>query len=219
MLAPCGTPNAHYMWGTMEAASKKFGVFVIRMKSDISYFMEQQPGVQTQEKYYQKPGKFCGLIFVFSLKNAEPLAILNDGSVQHMRVAATAGLAAKHLAIEGASTVGIIGSGRMARTHGWAFACVRPIRTIKVYSSTKGHRATYAREMEEKLRIEVVVKDNPESVVKGSEIVACYTDSVIPVIKGEWLEKGALVTVVKGSAEIDDVALDRVFAGHQELRG
>lgn len=210
VVAPCGAPNAHYMWGTMEAASKKFGVFVIRMKSDIAYFMEEQPGVQTQEKYCQKPGRFCGLIFVFSLKNAEPLAILNDGFVQHMRVAATAGLAAKHLALETASTVGMIGSGGMARTHAWAFACVRPIQRIKVYSPMREHREVYAREMETKLGIEVIPYDSPESVVRGSEIVACCTDSVIPVIKGDWLERGAVLTMVKGNWEIDDRAIERV---------
>ena len=72
--------------------------------------------MSTQEKYCQRPSKFCGLILLFSLENGEPLAIMNDGFIQHLRVGATAGLGAKYLAREDATIVAMIGSGGMART-------------------------------------------------------------------------------------------------------
>ena len=79
---PCERPDGYYRWGTMEGASRKIGVFAIRMKSDIVYW----PDGGTEEKYCMQPGTWCGLVMVFSVRNGEPLAIVNDGVLQHMRV-------------------------------------------------------------------------------------------------------------------------------------
>ncbi len=207
--APCGDPNGYYQWGSMEGTSKRHKVFATRIKSDIAYWSEYNGG-RTQEKYCQRPGKFCGLILVFSLENGEPLAIMNDGYLQHMRVGATAGLAAKHLARHDAAVVGMIGSGGMARTHAMAFCAVRKIRRIQVYSPTAKNREAYAREMSEKLKIEVDPVKSPAEAVKGAEIVATCTDSIVPVLKGEWLEEGVLLTTVKGTTEMDEDTLKRV---------
>ena len=43
-----------------------------------------------------QPGTWCGLVMVFSVRNGEPLAIINDGLLQHMRVGGCAGLGAKY---------------------------------------------------------------------------------------------------------------------------
>ena len=56
-----------------------------------------------------------------SATRGAPLAIINDGIIQHMRVGACAGLGVKYLAREDAKTVGIFGSGGMARRR--ASAC------------------------------------------------------------------------------------------------
>src|SRR5580765_5849197 len=142
--APSGDPQGYYQWGSMEGTSRRYGVFATRIKSDIAYWTEGANGTKTQEKYCQRPGLFCGLILLFSTVNGEPLAVMNDGFLQHMRVGATAGIAAKYLAREDADTVGMIGSGSMAWTHALAFAEVRNIKRIQVYSPTVKNRETYA---------------------------------------------------------------------------
>ena len=93
---------------------------------------------------------------VFSTNNGEPLAIINDGIIQHMRVGGCAGLGVKYLSREDSRTVGIFGSGGMARTYLLAFNEVRKIRKVKVYSPTKKNRETYAEEMGKKLGIEII---------------------------------------------------------------
>ncbi|MGH7771684.1 MAG: ornithine cyclodeaminase family protein [Candidatus Binatia bacterium] len=208
--APCGQAEGYYQWGTMEGTNRRYSVFAIRMKSDIAYWVKGGEGGWTQEKYCQAPGKFCGLIMLFSLGNAEPLAMINDGYLQHMRVGATAGLGAKYLARKDAAQVGMIGSGGMARTHALAFAAVRPIKRIKVYSPNEIHREDYAREMSAVLGIETIPVERARQAAQGSEIVSCCTDSVVPVIKGEWLEEGSFLTTVKGGVEIDARTLERV---------
>ena len=94
---------------------------------------------------------------LFSTENGEPLAIINDGYLQHLRVGALYGLGAKYLARNDASIVGMIGSGGMAHSHLLAFAAVRKIKKVKVYSPNREHRESYARDMEQALDVDVIV--------------------------------------------------------------
>lgn len=193
---PNETPDGYYRWGTMEGASRTLGVFAIRMKSD----MLTWPDGLTEEKYCVQPGTFCGLVMLFSTRNGEPLAIINDGVLQHMRVGACAGLGAKYLAREDASAVGMIGSGGMARTYLEAFAAVRPIKQVKVYSPTEANRAAYAAEMSEELGIKVTAVSSPEEAARDTDIVATCTDSLHPVITDlSTISKGAHITNVRAN--------------------
>src|SRR3990172_4581336 len=157
---PTSNPQKVYRWGTMEGGSAS-GYFAIRMKSDIAYETEYQ-GTRTLEKYCVKPGTFCGLIFLFRVDNGEPLALINDGYLQHMRVGADSGLGVKFMAKEDAKVVGMFGSGGMARCHIDSIRLVRDIKKIQVFSPTKANREAYAREMEEKYGIETIPLDRPE---------------------------------------------------------
>ena len=105
-----------HRWGTMEGSSKGLQRFAIRMKSDVASWPVRY-GTKVEDKYCVKPGLFCGMIFLFSTENGEPLAIINDGYLQHMRVGAYYGLGTKYLARKDASVVGMIGSGGMAKSH------------------------------------------------------------------------------------------------------
>ena len=203
VFIPPGKEDSYFRWGTMEGGSRKTA-FAIRLKSDMVYWPRWEGG-RTEEKYCVKPGLFCGFILLFSVQNGEPLAMINDGVLQHMRVGACAGLGVKYLARQDASVVGMIGSGGMARTYLMAFCEVREINKVKVYSPTKANRERYAQEMEQTLSIEVEPMDSPEKVVKGSDIVATCTDAITPVIKKEWIEPGMHLTDVNGSDIPDDV--------------
>ncbi len=203
------TPHRFYRWGTMEGTSKALQSHAIRMKSDVVY-RESQGDRVIEEKYASRPGFYCGLVFLFDTSTGEPLALMQEGYLQHLRVGARNALGVKYLARHDAAVVGMIGSGGMARTHAMAFCAVRKIRRIQVYSPTAKNREAYAREMSEKLKIEVDPVKSPAEAVKGAEIVATCTDSTDPVLKGEWLEEGVFVTTVKGTTELDESTLKRV---------
>lgn len=194
----------YYRWGTMEGVSRKLGVFAIRMKSDMLMW-NRQGEFQTEEKYCTKPGTYCGLIFLLSTRNGQPLCLMNDGYLQHMRVGACAGLGAKYLSRPNSRILGMLGSGGMARTYAAAICEVRPIERIQVFSPTKSNHEHYAAEMREKLHIEVQAVDRPEKAVKGADIVALTTDSLVPVIRAEWLEPGMHVTNVRSNEAGRDV--------------
>ncbi|MEX0805362.1 MAG: ornithine cyclodeaminase family protein [Candidatus Binatia bacterium] len=198
---PTNDPNKLYQWGTMEGGAVS-GYFAIRMKSDIVYETEYE-GARTQEKYCVRPGKFCGLILLIDIQNGEPVALINDGYLQHMRVGADSGIGVKYMAREDARVVGMIGSGGMARSHVEAFLLARKIDRVQVYSPTRAHRLEFAEEITERFGIEAVPVNNPQDVYKGAHIIAGCTDSAVPIIIGKWLEEGTHVTCIGGKPDED----------------
>jgi len=194
----------YYRWGTMEGASRKLGIFAIRMKSDMLAW-EEVDGFQVEDKYCIQRGTYCGLIFLLSTRNGEPLALMNDGYLQHMRVGACAGLGTKYLARKNSKVLAMIGSGGMARSYAMAIKEVRPIELMRVFSPTKANREAYAREMKEKLGFEVVAVESPEKALKGADVVSLTTDSLVPVIKAEWLEPGMHINNVRNNETSPDV--------------
>jgi alanine dehydrogenase len=203
MYVPCERADGYFRWGSMEGAND--GYFAIRMKSDIITWPKDENGNWTEEKYCREPGTFCGVIFLISTRNAEPLAFINDGVLQHMRVGGGAGLGVKYLAREDTHVVGMLGSGGMARTFLEAFKCVRDVRLCKVYSPTPAHREAFAEEMSRRLNIEVRAVDEAREAVRGADILSSCTDSMAPVYDAEWIERGMHVTNL-GRREMPDAA-------------
>jgi ornithine cyclodeaminase/alanine dehydrogenase-like protein (mu-crystallin family) len=205
---PTSDPQKRYQFGSMEGGSTA-GYFAVRMKSDILYRSEYE-GAVTQEKYCVRPGLFCGLIFLTSTENGEPLAFINDGVLQHMRVGGDGGIGVKYMARDDAEVVGMLGSGGMARTHVDAFMAVRNIRKLQVFSPTKANRGAFADEVRQRHGIEVVACDAPEAVYRGADIVAAVTDSAVPVMDGSCLEPGQHILNIGGGGSPDKASLDRV---------
>jgi alanine dehydrogenase len=206
---PTSDPKKLYQWGSMEGGSTS-GYFAVRMKSDVIY-EQHYNGVVTQEKYCTRPGLYCGLIFLTDIETGEPLAFINDGVLQHMRVGADGGIGTKYMAKQDAEVVGMLGSGGMARSHMECFMAVRKIKRLQVFSPTRANRERFAAEMAEKYGIEAVACETPEDIYKGADIVAGLTDSAVPVLDGRLLEKGAhIVNVGGGGGRIDEESLKRV---------
>jgi alanine dehydrogenase len=203
MYTPTGRSDGYWRWGTMEGWYD--GIFAIRMKSDVITWPKTGNGGWTEEKHCIEPGTFCGLIMLFSSENGEPIAFINDGVLQHMRVGAGAGIGTKHLARKDAKTVGMLGSGGMARTFLEAICAVRPITTCKVFSPSKKNRETYAGEMSRKLGIEVIPVESGREAVRGMDILSTATDSMAPTFEPDWLEPGMHVAML-GPCEISAAA-------------
>ncbi len=206
IYVPCEREDGYYRWGTMEGAND--GILAIRMKSDVVTWPVDKDGLWRESKYCMQPGTFLGLIFLLSTRNGEPLALINDGVLQHMRVGGGAGIGARHLARKNASSVGILGSGGMARTYLEAFHVVRPITRAKVFSPTADNRNRFAAEMSAKLGIPVEPVATAREAVRGVDILATCTDSMDPTFSAEWLEPGMHVTML-GPRELSQDVLDR----------
>ena len=199
-----------YQWGSVEGGSTS-GYFAIRMKSDIIYEQEYN-GARTQEKYCIRPGVYCGLILLTDTESGEPLAFLNDGLLQLMRVGADGGIGVKYMANSDAEVIGMLGSGGMSRTHMEAFIHVRPgLKRLQVYSPTQTNRERFGRSMAETYGLEVKVCDRPGEIYHDADIVAALTDSAVSVIDGRAVEKGThLLAPGSGGRIKDKAALDRI---------
>lgn len=202
---PCEREDGYFRWGTMEGAND--GYFAIRMKSDIVTWPKGEDGSWTESKYCREPGTFCGIIFLLSTRNGEPLAFIQDGILQHMRVGAGAAIGTKYLARADTHVVGMLGSGGMARAFLEAFRCVRDIRLCKVYSPNSEHREAFAAEMSRRLAIEVRAVDSAREAVRGVDLLSSCTDSMRPVYDADWIEKGMHVTNL-GRREVPEAAID-----------
>jgi len=206
MYFPCERDDGYFRWGSMEGAND--GYFAIRMKSDVITWPRGADGNWTEEKYCREPGTYCGIIFLLSTRNGEPLAFIHDGILQHMRVGAGAGIGAKYLARQDTHVVGMLGSGGMARTFLEAFRCVRDIRLCKVYSPNPERREAYAAEMSRRLGIEVRPVGSAREAVRSVDLLSSCTNSMRPVYDAEWIEHGMHVTNL-GRREVPDAAIDK----------
>lgn len=205
LYAPTGREHDYYRWGAMTGycRSEGGGVVASRIKSDVL----EWPGGSTVEKYCMQPGTYSGIILLYSSVNGEPLAIIQDGYLQHMRVGCSAGLGTEVLARKNAETIGLLGSGGMAHTYLEAIHEVRPLRSGKVYSPTRANRERFAAEMSEKLGIMLEPVDSAEEAVRGADIVATTTDSMKPTFDADWVSAGAHVTCVT-RREVDQRGID-----------
>lgn len=210
MQLPTNDPHAYFSWSTTEGGLTSSGYFATRLMSDVRY-VQEYAGVTTREKFCVRPGLFCGLVLLTDVDTGEPLALMNDGFLQHARQGADGGIGTRHMSRQDSEVVGMLGSGGMARSHAAAFCAVRPIRKMKVFSPTKANREAYAREMANKLGIEVEVCDNPQDVCRDVDILSLCTDSAAPVVQKEWLEPGMHIVDIRGlrgdAGERVDVAL------------
>jgi ornithine cyclodeaminase/alanine dehydrogenase-like protein (mu-crystallin family) len=199
VYVPSGETEApYYRWAVMTGGSKQDGMVCARMLSDMVAWPREYGRIR-ENKYARGPGTFLGLLFLFSAKDATPVAMINDGFLQHYRVGGGAGLGVKYLSRPDSSVVGMIGSGGMARTYLDAFCQVRNIKKIKVWSPNTENAKKYAREVAERHGLQADVAPSAREAVRGVDIVSCCTSTNEPVFFNEWLEPGMHVTNLTSS--------------------
>jgi alanine dehydrogenase len=124
-----------------------------------------------------------------------------------MRTGAASGIATKCMARPDSKRLGIFGSGKQARTQVQAICKVRSIVHVNVFSPNEERRRTFAREMSEVCKTDVVAVARPEEAARNMDIVTTATASREPVLFGEWLAQGTHLNIIGsnflGKAEID----------------
>ncbi len=212
MYLPGTTEGGVYAFKSMEGGLVESQLVALRLNSDVIRWEERGGRVIKEKSPVAQGGKWVGLVLLFSAHTGEPLAIFPDGVVQRLRVAGTNALAAKYLAREDASVVGMFGAGWQAGAHVPMICGVRKIKRVQVYSPTESRRVSFCREMEQKVGVPVVPVAKAEDTLRDAEILIAATNSVTRVILPEWLRPGIFVACVKPS-ELGDETIrkaDRV---------
>lgn len=139
----------------MDGSVPRLGVHAIRLSSDHTHEFAKD-GRRRREKLAMAPGgRYVGLVLLVDIRTLEPLAILQDGELQRMRVGCTSALAAKHLSRAGAQVVGLIGSGWQAETQLVALAAVRDLREVRAYSTSAERLRAFCEHVAPKVGVEV----------------------------------------------------------------
>ena len=140
-----------------------------------------------------------------------PLALMSANLISSYRTGGIPGVGAKYLARKDAKTVAIVGPGVMGKTSLAAFVSVCPhLDTLKI----KGRGQKSIDSFIEFTKKEcpqiknITVCDTLEEAVRDSDIISMTTvvrDDVasFPYINGEWVKKGALISM-PSAARFDD---------------
>jgi ornithine cyclodeaminase/alanine dehydrogenase-like protein (mu-crystallin family) len=147
------------------------------------------------------------VVLLFETGSQQPVAVIEADRLGQLRTGAASGVAARHLAREGASSLGVIGCGWQARSQ---VACIREavpaIERVVAYCRSEERLSAFCDE---------VGAEPAESHRDAAEhdVVVTVTTSRDPVLRGEWLRPGALVCAVGANdarrRELDNVVLER----------
>lgn len=208
-------PGFRYRFKSQEGGGVGSGVWALRITSDMAGFSYTN-GVKRRRILPVATGnRWCGLVMLFDLEKLEPVAIMPDGVIQKMRVAAMSAVGAKYLAPAHPKVLGLFGSGWQASAHVQALCSLFPFERVKVYSPNPDNCRKFAREMSEKLGRSIEAVTSPRAAVEGSDCVQAATAAWDPVFDGHWVEKGMYVASIGGSdgsnkrREIDDETIRR----------
>ena len=137
-------------------------------------------------------------VLVLDAETGRPLALMEGGMLTAIRTGAGAGAATDLLARSDASVVAILGSGVQARTQLEAVCTVRSVREVRVYSPTHEHAVLFAREMRSYGPIPETIRimTNPETAVRGADIICAATTSSRPVFSNQDVAPGAHINGV-----------------------
>lgn len=140
-----------------------------------------------------------------------PLALMSANLVSAYRTGGIPGVGAKYLARKDSKVVSIIGPGVMGKTSLAAFVSVCPnLDTVKIKGRSQRSLDAFTKFIREELpqikNIEIC--DSVEAAVKDSDIISFTTTvrddvSSFPYISGDWIKKGALISM-PSAARFDD---------------
>ena len=140
-----------------------------------------------------------------------PLALMSANLVSAYRTGGIPGVGAKYLARKDSKVVSIIGPGVMGKTSLAAFVSVCPnLDTVKIKGRSQRSLDAFTKFIREELpqikNIEIC--DSVEAAVKDSDIISFTTTvrddvSSFPYISGNWIKKGALISM-PSAARFDD---------------
>jgi ornithine cyclodeaminase len=140
------------------------------------------------------PSEF-GVLNLFDPKTGVPKAILDATVITDMRTGAVTAMGAKHLARKGSKVLGHIGARGTAYWNVRLLDHLFDFDEIRVHSRRPESRDAFGAKLEEDLGKKITVTDNWQDCVEGADIVveASRLNAPEPILKTEWIKKGAFV--------------------------
>lgn len=126
--------------------------------------------------------------------HGRPLACMDGSELTRRRTAAASALACRELARKEASSLLMVGTGKLAPMLIEAHAAVRPITQVRIWGRNPDKARALAEHYADRFDTQVVT--DLATASSQADIISCATLSSIPLIKGAWLKTGSHLDLV-----------------------
>ncbi|MBM3628156.1 MAG: ornithine cyclodeaminase family protein [Alphaproteobacteria bacterium] len=135
------------------------------------------------------------ILLLMDRATGAPKAIIDASMVTDMRTGAVTAIGARYLARRGSKVLGHVGARGTAYWNVRLMDRIFDFDEIRVHSRRPESRLAFAARLERDLGMRVVVTEDWESCVRGADIVVEASRLVEPrpLLRAEWIAKGALV--------------------------
>lgn len=177
-----GVAHGHFnvLRGSMGGAVDSAGVKVV---SDF------------HDNYLHKLPSELAILLLMDRRTGVPKAIVDASMITDMRTGAVTAIGARYLARRGSKVLGHVGARGTAYWNVRLMDRIFDFDEIRVHSRRPESREAFAARLERDLGKRVVVTQDWESCVRGADIVVEASRLVEPrpLLRAEWIAKGALV--------------------------
>ena len=164
-------------------------------------------GLAGGKLYAATPSGATFVVCLFDVESSALVAVIEADRLGQLRTGAASGVAARHLAKSDARTLGVIGCGHQAETQ---VACIRAavpsIEHVVAFCRTPETLAAFCERMGAE-------PGESHRDAAAQDVVVTITSSRDPVLRGEWLAPGALVSAAGANVvtrrELDNTVLER----------
>jgi alanine dehydrogenase len=169
--------------------------------------LDAELGYAGTKTYVVAAGRASFAVCLFSLEDGSLAALIEADALGQIRTGAASGVAALHLARQGAASLGVIGCGWQAQSQLAAIRVAVPtIERALAWCRTPDRLGDFCG------RTGAEPAESSQEAA-GCDVVVTVTTSRDPVLRGEWLSPGALVCAVGANdvrrRELDNVVLER----------
>ena len=153
------------------------------------------------------------VVVLFDMATGLLRAVVEAGRLGELRTGAASGVSCKYLSRPGSRVVGLIGSGRQARSQLEALSRVRDLAEARIYSRNPANVASYVKTMRERVDADLVPCASAGEAVRGADIVVTATSAARPVLLAEDLAPGMHVVAMGSNnpahGELEPAAIAR----------
>lgn len=138
------------------------------------------------------------VIVLFDRTTSRIAAFVDANLVTAYRTAATSAAALDRIAPKSPISLAVLGSGLEATMHTRAFAAIRSLHEVTVFSPTPERRDAFSAAVTRDLNVPARVAATPKEAVAGADVVlaAARSRGEVPILYGEWLKPDATVVSI-----------------------
>ncbi len=144
-----------------------------------------------------------GMLILVEPLSGKPLAVMEASWITAMRTGASAAVAAKYLAPEGAKIAAIIGAGVQGRTSLSALDTAMELDEVRIVDMSVDALSRFMDDMTGKVDVNLKKADSAQEAVVGADIIVTATTADETVVVESWVQPKALVVSLGSHPELD----------------